>query len=69
MDLAFSCLVWSCEASGKAQTSIESLPEICCFADVDFIVYCTVGQFYCIENKKGHNMTETLENICIAQWN
>jgi len=28
----FSCLVWSCEASGKAQTSIES-PEICCFAD------------------------------------
>jgi len=33
MDLAFSCLVWSCEASGKPQTSIESLPEICCFAD------------------------------------
>ena len=33
MDLAFSCLVWSCEASGKAQTSIESPPEICCFAD------------------------------------
>jgi len=28
MDLAFSCLVWSCEASRKAQTSIESLPEI-----------------------------------------
>ena len=27
MDLAFSCLVWSCEASGKAQTSIESPPE------------------------------------------
>jgi len=34
MDLAFSCLVWSCEASGKAQTSIETPPEICCFADV-----------------------------------
>jgi hypothetical protein len=33
MDLAFSCLVWSCEASGKAQTSIESPPEFCCFAD------------------------------------
>ena len=33
MDSAFSCLVWSCEASGKAQTSIESPPEICCFAD------------------------------------
>jgi len=32
-DLAFSCLVWSCEASRKAQTSIESLPKICCFAD------------------------------------
>jgi hypothetical protein len=36
MDLAFSCLVWSCEASGKAQTSIESPPEICCFADGAF---------------------------------
>jgi len=34
MDLAFSCLVWSCEASGKAQTSIGSPPEVCCFADV-----------------------------------
>ena len=36
MDLGFSCLVWSCEASGKAQTSIETPPEICClvcFAD------------------------------------
>ena len=33
MDLAFSSLVWSCEASGKAQTSIETPPEICCFAD------------------------------------
>jgi len=27
MDLASSCFVWFCEAS------IESLPEICCFAD------------------------------------
>jgi len=33
MDLAFSCLVWSSETGRKAQTSIESLPEICCFAD------------------------------------
>jgi len=35
MDLAFSCLVWSCEASGKAQTHIESPPEICCLASAD----------------------------------
>jgi len=34
MDLAFSCFVWPCEASRKAQTSIASLLEICCFADV-----------------------------------
>ena len=33
MDLALSCFVWSCKVSRKAQTSIESLPEICCFAD------------------------------------
>jgi hypothetical protein len=38
-DCLQTCLVWSCEASGKAQTSIESPPEICCFADACFDVF------------------------------
>ena len=70
MDLAFSCLVWSCEASGKAQTSIETPPEICCFADESWSQDSCgshpghLGPFY----KRPKGLTWDLSDRRIYRW-